>query len=205
MIPQRQVARFTASSSTTARDLLDATASRSPFTVQTAPFGPNDAQTILQFNHDLGFEYIAPVENGSVALRSGEDFKNVQRARIRNLEDADAFLGFAFARGRVGIWTALHVGCVTSTMTGTCSVRVQLSRPDVVPVELIVVDAIARVQKKPVAGQAPPEPDPTAQQAELCAKLELLRTLAQPLDAVSDFLAVIDPSLAERSDDRLAR
>ncbi|KAL8286240.1 hypothetical protein RQP46_004728 [Phenoliferia psychrophenolica] len=185
--------------STTSRDLTGS-AARPPLTVKT-PDGERQVQCPL--NLDLGFDILVQPDPSRRSSTTEPDSKHSVRAKVYNLDDATAFLGFALARSCVGSWTKLS--CETRTVAGNCTVRVGFGNEAASHV-LVEVSAGVPTVRKPSAGEPAPKADKTPQLAELCAKLELVRALVEPEATTSDLLAAVDPALANcRDDDQLQR
>lgn len=189
LVKVSQAARSATASSSLPRDAAAGQSSCPPFSVRTED---GDRTVRPPLDLDLKFDFPSP---DARRANAAETAKNRLGARITSLDDADAFLGFALARGRVGTWDTMHVATQTDYAKGICVVRLELSHNVSSPSQLVQVTAT--VSRKAVGVV-----DKTPKLAELCAKMELVRALVEPSTTPSDFLAQIDPALEQRTDDQ---
>lgn len=156
--------------------------------------GERDVRVPLEL--ELGFEF----DSGTSGNGKGKQV--AVAAKIDSLGDADAFLEFALARGRAPKWSKVEGRrSRLDGGSGAWVVQVVLVRAQGEEVVAVKVTASAKPKARISIGSSEKEKeDRTADVAELCGKMEVIRALIRPSEATTDFLSLIDERLAGMDD-----
>lgn len=155
-----------------------------PLRIQKYEGGVQDVS--MSFSRDLDFTYLPNVATAAGGGKGkGKEGPAPKAARLESIADADAFLGFAFARGRATKWKGVSARRSKIGVAGTawCIEIVMMGEEE--------SQVVVRVTVGPKLSD-----DKSPDIAELAGKLEVVRALIHPGRQLKEFLLSIDDELA---------